>query len=237
MDEAWANHGTDPFLFVNLFNKGRDMSMLLKKSLVAAVVLAMTLFSQDANADEIRISTLAAYDLHEASTDHDRIRIEYIVDGGKMQAVYRNMHLGDAWNVGLDITFNEKVTIQLYHKEPGIIRDKKLGAFTLTTGAIADGESRVHNFTGHGSRYWMAVGRGNFDPPKHPPLPTRPVKPPAMQDGGTFETAMAASEAGRELVKIGRAQSFRVFEIRKYVDNLGNYLIFWRMTYRPVSNS
>lgn len=212
------------------------MSTFLKKFLVAAVVLAIHSLSHRADADTIRIDTLVAYDLHEAPTDLDRIRIEYIVDGGKMQAVRRNMRLGDVWNVGLDITFDREVTIQLYHKERGIIRDKKFGAYTITAGSIADGKSKVFTFTGHGSRYWMSVGRGNFVSPKYADPPPPPIKD-VIEDGGIYETAEAASAAGRELVTAGKAKSFRVFEVRKYIDTFGNYYIYWGMNYVRAPNS
>ena len=209
------------------------MSTFFKKSLVAAVVLAIISLSQCTYADTIQIDTLVAYDLHEAPTDHDRIRIEYIVDGRKMQAVYRNMHLGDVWNVGLDITFNREVTIQLYHKEPGIIRDKKLGAYTLTAGSIADGKSQVFTFTGRGSRYWMSVGRGNYVAPTYPTPPSRPIKD-RWEDGGTYESAEAASAAGQALVTAGKAKKFRVFLLRQYIDSYGNYLLYFGMNYVPA---
>jgi hypothetical protein len=209
------------------------MSPFLKKFRVAAIVLAITSLSQSTNADTIRIDTLVAYDLHEAPTDHDRIRIEYIVDGGKMQAVYRNMHLGDVWNVGLDITFNKEVIIQLYHKESGIIRDKKFGAHTITAGSIADGTSQVFNFTGHGSRYWLSVGRGNYVAPTYVDPPPRPTKD-RWEDGGTYETAAEASAAGLALVTAGKAKKFRVFEVRKYINSFGNYLIYFGMNYVPA---
>ena len=213
------------------------MSTFFKKSLFAGVVLAIISLSQRTYADTIHIDTLVAYDLHEAPTDHDKIRIEYIVDGGKMRAVYRNMHLGEVWNVGLDITFSREVTIQLYHKEKGIIRDKKLGAYTLTAGSIADGKSQVFNFTGHGSRHWMSVGQGNYVAPEYPPLPSRPIKEPAWENGGSYETAEAASAAGQALVTAGTAKRFRVFELRKYIDTLGNYYFYWGMNYVPVANN
>src|SRR5262245_7058174 len=103
------------------------MTNLVNKLPFVAALLAAHLLSPHVHADTIRIDTLAALDLKESDDGFDRIRIEYFVDGGKMQHVGRNMRLGDIWNVGLGITFNREVTIKLYEKDKWPKKDKKLG--------------------------------------------------------------------------------------------------------------
>jgi hypothetical protein len=209
------------------------MAKLVNKFLVATALVAIPLLSPPGNADTIHLDTLKARKLRE-SGGFDRIRIVYRVDGGREQAVSRHMRHGDVWNVALDITFTHEVTIRVFEdaKWKWFKGAKQLGAVTLYSGSIADDKAEAFDLTGHGARYWMSIGRGNYAVPEPPAADPKAVKPPPerWEDGGLYATPEAASAAGERLVTANVAKRFQVgidFQLAAL------HALGWRLSYVP----
>lgn len=185
----------------------------------------------------VNIDTLKALDLSEDKYGFDRIFIRYSADGGPTQSVGRKMRYGDEWRVDRKVRFYRTLTISVYEKEWGPLRDKKIGAFTICADSIAEGTSKELKLTGSGGDYWLLVGRGNYTRIKPPdggkPLPPKPAD---WKQGGIYVSPNDASQAGRDLVLVGRAKEFEVYPIPNYRNVFGEYVYYetWGLRYRPT---
>lgn len=95
------------------------MTNRVKVLLTTIALVASHVLSPGGHAETVRIDTLAALDLSEDPWGFDRTRIEFQVDGGRVQRVTndRITRHGDVWRVGFDITFRREVMIQIYETE------------------------------------------------------------------------------------------------------------------------
>lgn len=167
---------------------------------ILAVLLIIVALAARVDADTIRIDQLACLRTEERG-GLDQIRLEYRIDNGRMQKLpRRNMRRGHVWGVGKSLSFERSILIQVYeYDRTRLNRDEKIGAVVIRAGTIGNNSVQTFTLDGHGAKYWLAVGVGNFVSPK-PPTPAPPrTEQPKWLAGGTYSTPDAASARAAEL--------------------------------------